>query len=162
MNLKDVGIQYIDVYFPKLEGRNEALNMKEADKRDIMDSALVLRRWRNTKNPFIVAEAMGIEIEYVNIDISILEGYSYYSKTKMQIKINSNLNKKRQMSICAHELGHIVLEHTGVTYYKDNDLEKEYCANLFGVAFLYLLNGYDYDDIINLPNYALQTILSKR
>lgn len=137
--------------------------MRLSDKIDIIDSALVLRQWKNTKDPFVIADAMKIEIIYCDVNLSVMEGYSYYSKTKMEIKINSNIRKQKQISVCAHELGHIIFKHTGKSYYKEINLkegEKEYCANLFAVAFLYLYNRYKYkSDIIYLSNYSLQTIL---
>ncbi len=136
--------------------------MQLSDKIDIINSALVLRQWQNTQDPFVIAKTMGIDIIYCDVDLSIMKGYSYYSKTKMEIKINSNISRRQQMSICAHELGHIIFRHTGKSYYKDDNLDREYCANLFAVAFLYLYNRYKYkNDIIDLSNYSLQTILDK-
>lgn len=136
--------------------------MELSDKNDIIDSALVLRQWKNTQNPFVIAKAMDIDITYCNVELSVMEGCSYYSKTYKEIKLNENLSEQKKINVCAHELGHITFEHTGKIYYKDNNRDKEYCANLFAVSFLYLYNVYKYkNDIINLSNYSLQTILDK-
>lgn len=137
------------------------MKLSLSDKTDIVNSALVLRQWKNTQDPFIVAEAMGIAVKYIDVGLSIMKGSIYYSgKANIELKINSNISNKEQKSVCAHELGHFILKHTGKNYYKDNNLEREYCANLFAVSFLYLYNRYKCkNDIINLTNYALQTIL---
>jgi len=136
--------------------------MQLPDKIDIINSALVLRQWKNTQDPFVIAKAMGIDIIYCDVGLSVMKGYGYYGKTTKEIKINSNISRKQQISICAHELGHIVFEHTGKSYYKDNNIDREYCANLFAVSFLYLYNRYKYmNDIINLSNFELQNILER-
>lgn len=72
-------------------------------------------------------------------------------------------------------MGHIVLNHTGKSYYKDTDLDREYCANLFAISFLCLYDGLykklykelytEYEsreDIINLSNFTIQTILERQ
>ena len=62
--------------------------------------------------------------------------------------------------LCAHELGHAVLNHPFKSSYKDSNLKNEYEANLFAVALLFD------DDLFNMPiidmsNYVLETILDK-
>lgn len=133
--------------------------MELADKDDIINSALVMRNWKNTQDPFVIAEAMGINVIYCDVDLSVMKGYAYYSESKKEIKINCNISKKQQISVCAHELGHVIFEHVGKSYYQDDNLDREYCANLFAVSFLYLYNKYYKSDIIDLSNYSLQTIL---
>lgn len=150
------------------------MKLSNKDKKDIINSALVLRQWQNTKNPFKIAKAMGIIIiPFRNGDLS-KKGYSYYGEDKKEIWINVNLSQKQQIAVCTHELGHIALEHAGNSYYKDPDLDKDYCADLFAMSFLCLYRGlyaelykelyakYQSDkDIINLSSFAIKTALEK-
>lgn len=129
--------------------------MTKEEKEKIIIAANILRFHQNTRNPFIIAESLGINIVYCDIDFSILKGYSYNGK---KIKINSRYNDTEQKVICAHELGHFVSEHIGKTAFKDNDLEREYCANLFAVALLF--NEFDFNcNLTEMSNYTLQSIL---
>lgn len=132
--------------------------MKEAYKENIIIAATVLRFHNNTRDPFIIAKSQGIEIVYCDLDPAVMKGSSYYSETQKIIKINQNCNYNQQRIICAHELGHIILQHMGNAYYKDNDIEREYCANLFAVTLLF--NNFDFNcDLTEIPGYALQLIL---
>lgn len=133
--------------------------MKKEYKEEIIIAATVLRFYKNTRDPFVIARALGIDIVYCDVDLSVLKGYSYIGQERKEIKINSRYNFEKQKIICAHELGHIVLEHMGKTYYMDNDLEKEYCANLFAVALLF--NNLDFNcSLMEMSNYTLQSILN--
>ena len=155
-------IHYIDIIYYNILDRKEenVMRLTLADKNDIIESALVIRQWMNTQDPFVVVRAMGIEPLSIDVEAYVIRGYSnYHNDNNIELRINPNLSEKEQIAVCAHELGHIVFQHTGKNYYKDNNLDREYCANLFAVAFLYLYNRYRIDDIINLTNFSLQTIL---
>ncbi len=150
------------------------MKLSNEDKVDIINSALVMRQWQNTKDPFKVAKAMGIKIRpFNNKDLS-KKGYSYYEENKKEIWININLSQKQKITVCTHELGHIVLKHAGKSYYKDPDLDKDYCADLFAISFLCLYDGLyiklykelyaEYESksgIINLSSFTIHTILER-
>lgn len=132
--------------------------MTKECKKNIIIAANVLRFYNNTRDPFIIAKSQGIDIVYCDIDTTVMKGASYYSESTKIITINKNYNYDKQKVICAHELGHIVLKHMGNAYYKDNDLEREDCANLFAVTLLF--NNFDFIcDLTEIPSYALQQIL---
>lgn len=132
--------------------------MLKQHKEDIIATAIILRCNYNTKDPFLIAKRLGIEIVYVDVDKKILKGASYYSDTRKEIKLNSNYTPCQQRVICAHELGHIILEHTGKNYYKGADSQKEYCANLFAVALLF--NKYSFNcELTDMSGYTLNLIL---
>lgn len=135
--------------------------MQLNDKNEAIDLALILRQQHNTQDPFVIAKAMNIKIIYVDVDLSVMRGYSYYySEDKMEMKINSNLSKKQQEYVCAHEIGHLRAKHKGKSNFKDKDLDREYYADLFAVSLLYLYNRFKCrKDILDLSSYALKTIL---
>lgn len=60
-----------------------------------------------TSNPFKLAERLGIAVVYEPLG-SI---HGYYSRTHRMkvIHINANLSCKKQLSTCAHELGHAIM-----------------------------------------------------
>lgn len=125
---------------------------------NIIVTSTILRFHNNTRDPFVIAEKQGIKITYCDLDPAIIKGSSYYSETKKEIRINKNFSYDKQKIICAHELGHIILKHMGNAYYKDNDLEREYCANLFAVTLLF--NNFDFNcSLTELTSYELQIIL---
>lgn len=80
------------------------MKLSDEDKKDIIDSALVLRQWRNTKNPFKVAKAMGIKIKPLNNNPS-MRGYSYYGEDKKEIWINPNLSYKEKNNCMYSRVG---------------------------------------------------------
>lgn len=103
-----------------------------------------------TNNPFKLCELLGIVVVFEQLG-SI---YGYYSKTNRfkVIHINENLPYLKQLSTCAHELGHAILhpeENTAFlkayTYFPTSKIEAE--ANEF---MLVLLFNQDLSDSITL------------
>lgn len=93
-----------------------------------------------TSNPFKLAEYLGIIVVFDPLG-SI---YGYYSRTHRikVLHINSNLSCERQLSTCAHELGHALLhpdENTAFlklkTFFSTDRIEVE--ANEFMVELLF-------------------------
>lgn len=93
-----------------------------------------------TNDPFVIAKQMGIIIVYEPLG-SILGYYSKSHRTKV-IHINESLPYEKQLSTCAHELGHSIL-HPGdnAAFLKANTLysteKHELEANLFVVELLF-------------------------
>lgn len=98
----------------------------------------------NTNDPFKIAECLGIKIVYEPLG-SILGYYSKSHRTKV-IHINASSCEQRQLSTCAHELGHAVLhpnENTAFlkanTLYSTDKIEVE--ANTFMIELLFNKSG---------------------
>lgn len=58
-----------------------------------------------TRNPFIIAEDLGINVLY-RTDIKNLKGMYRIIKRNRFIFINQNLSEQMQTIVCAHEIGH--------------------------------------------------------
>lgn len=93
-----------------------------------------------TSNPFKLAERMGITVVFEPLG-SI---YGYYSRSHRMkvIHINENLTSEKQLTTCAHELGHAILhpdENTAFliskTFFPTSKIEQE--ANEFMLALLF-------------------------
>ena len=57
-----------------------------------------------TNNPFKIAEYLGIDLKYVNLQH--LKGFYTYILKNRYIVINSNIDEISARIVCAHELGH--------------------------------------------------------
>lgn len=98
-----------------------------------------LSRKHNTRDPFILADALGILT--VTEPLGALNGY-YTKKYRIKIiHINSSLSKSEQRFACAHELGHALLHPdantpflTKYTYLSVDKYEIE--ANKFALELL--------------------------
>ena len=70
-------------------------------------------------NPFELARALGIEVIFEPLGDSM--GYFSRFKRTAIIHINESLPYKKQVSTCAHELGHVILHpDTNVAFLKSN------------------------------------------
>ena len=95
----------------------------------------------NTRNPFEIADSMGITILFRNLNN--LKGFYTISKRARYIVINENLDEYMQKVICAHELGHDRL-HRHFAAYKglqdyilyDMKSRPERDANIFAADVL--------------------------
>ena len=94
-----------------------------------------------TKNPFKLANSLGIVVKFV--DLGEVRGLFKKILKKKYIFINSKLNEFDQTLVCAHELGHAVL-HSSSEYQflidntkilRRSKLEDE--ANLFASYLLF-------------------------
>ena len=107
----------------------------------------------STRNPFKIAEELGIHVLY-NSEFQSLKGmYNVISQSRF-IFINSNLDEREQRTVCAHELGHDRLHRAfaKTTIYQefmlyDMQTRPEYEANIFASQLLI-----DSDEILSMIN----------
>ncbi|MEI3596869.1 MULTISPECIES: ImmA/IrrE family metallo-endopeptidase [unclassified Oceanobacillus] len=99
-----------------------------------------------TNNPFELAKALNIEVIFEPLGSSL--GYfSRFNRTSI-IHINESLPYEKQLTTCAHELGHVLLHpdlNTAFlkanTYYPTSKIEQE--ANEFMLELLFNQNNID-------------------
>lgn len=93
-----------------------------------------------TSNPYELARALGIEVVFEPLGDSM--GYfSRFNRTAI-IHINESLPCKKQITTCAHELGHVIL-HPDInvaflksnTYFSTSKIETD--ANEFMIELLF-------------------------
>lgn len=128
-------------------------------KENIILYARILRSVFETRDSCYIAKQLGYEIIFIDADIKFILANTYRTKeNKRKIIINSNFDEVSTQVLCAHELGHAVLNHDHKKNYKDKNIKNEYDVNLFAVSLLF-----DDDDfnmpIIKMSNYVLQQIL---
>lgn len=63
----------------------------------------------DTSCPLTLAKRLNVEVEFVNLGKKFLGFYSKKGRVPV-ITINNNVSEKQQLFICAHELGHHVLQ----------------------------------------------------
>ena len=95
-----------------------------------------------TRDPFKIAEALGIQIRFVELNHQ--KGFCKHILRNFFIFINSNLSREMQIMACAHELGHVLFHKDYLvddqvllemdTYDPKN--RTEYEANLFAASLL--------------------------
>lgn len=113
-----------------------------------------LVRKYGTRNPFRIAEALGLLI--VRTPLRGIRGFYQYIKRCGIIYIDSDLDERDACFVCAHEIGHALL-HRGCnrifmdshTYFAVNRYEVE--ANRFAVDLLY-----DDDDLRDFLEHPVQ------
>lgn len=129
--------------------------------RDFVIGILLEKALYSTNDPFEYAKKRNYIVTYEEMPF-YTRAYTYnYSKTgKKEIVINSIYDEISQKFFLAHELGHCRQGHSGKNYYKDNNLEREFQANLFAVCFLCDQEDFNmrFDE---MPNYVLETIIEK-
>lgn len=131
--------------------------------RDIKRLAQDLRYNYNTKDPFIIAEKFGIRTVISNVLPKDTKAYTIKSENYPTIiMINGSYERKSQVVLCAHELGHALLHEDGFNSFavtsKNAFKSVEYEANLFAVSLLF--NERDFNmKILNMSNYLLKQIL---
>lgn len=134
--------------------------MKKELLEKIIDASVIYRCFTNSRDPFVIAKALGIDIYFLDYDFSVLRGCSYFSKNIKEIKINAKYGDVERKIICAHELGHYVADHIGRNEFKGANPDKEHCANLFAVALLFDWSEFNCR-LTDMSSYALQSILDK-
>ena len=128
-----------------------------------------------TRDPFKIAEGLGIKVMFVD-DFKELKGVYRVIKRNRWIFINSNLSEWMQKVVCAHELGHDQLHRhlaTGdglmefVLY--DMASRPEYEANVLASEVLlsddeimeHLRNGYDAQQIACMMHSDINLVALK-
>ena len=96
----------------------------------------------DTRDPFAIAEGLGVHIKIVDNFVS-LKGMYRVILGERYIFLSGNLDEKTQRIVCAHELGHDQLHRTLATssiiqefMLYDMNSRPEYEANLFAAALL--------------------------
>jgi len=108
----------------------------------IHESALKLLKRCDSRNPFKIAEEIGVHVLFRN-DFVQLKGMYTIIKRNRFIFINANLDECKQRIICAHELGHDTIHREFAkekvlqefTLY-DMSTRPEYEANVFAAELL--------------------------
>ena len=121
---------------------------------DLKRTATSLVRKYGTRDPFRIADAMGISI--VRVPLNGIRGFYQYVKRCRIIYISSDLCEADARFVCAHELGHVLL-HRGYnrifmdshTYFPTSRYELE--ANRFAVDLLF-----DDDDLREFLEHPVQ------
>lgn len=101
----------------------------------------LIRRFR-TRDPFAIAEGLGIEVLFRD-DFGPLKGMYRVIKRNRFIFINASLSERMQRIVCAHELAHDQLHrHLGTTgslqefMLYDMSSKPEYEANILAAEIL--------------------------
>ena len=117
----------------------------------IHDEARQLVQRYGTRDPFRIAEELGIHVLYDN-DFKALKGMYKIIQRSRFIILNGNLSDRDQRTVCAHELGHDRLHrHFAKTsalqefMLYDMRSRPEYEANIFASELLI-----DDDDVFEL------------
>ena len=108
----------------------------------IRQQARTLVKRHGTRNPFIIADEMGVHIRFRN-DFAKLKGFYKVIDRSRFIFINASLDEHEQRVICAHELGHDSLHRTLAKFgilqelmLCDMKSRPEYEANVFAAEIL--------------------------
>lgn len=95
-----------------------------------------------SRNPFVVADEMGINIKYIN-DFKTLKGMYTVILRNRFIFINAALTEEIQKIVCAHEIGHDVMHSfmakmgaVSETTLFDTKNSFEFEANVFAAELL--------------------------
>lgn len=98
-----------------------------------------LIRKHQTRNPFELADALGINVLFE--ELGTINGYYNKPLRMKQIHINCNLDQQMRLFTCAHELGHSILHPNASTpFLRSNTLlsvdKLEIEANEFATLLL--------------------------
>ena len=114
----------------------------------------IVRRYTlkyNTRNPFKLAELLGIEIQ---LGTPGCDGCYMFLKNHRYIFLDQNLNGSELLQVMAHELGHAILHRKQNCYFIRNktlllNSKTELEANLFAAELLI-----DDDIVLEHPEYT--------
>ncbi|MGO0904960.1 ImmA/IrrE family metallo-endopeptidase [Clostridioides difficile] len=96
-----------------------------------------------TNNPFELCEKLDVTIKFKNYNPEGMKAYYTDVFGEKTIYLNSNFTEESQAILCAHELGHIILEHKGINHFDSSDSKLEHEANIFALYLLFDENKYD-------------------
>ncbi len=105
--------------------------------RPAAEAERLVRRF-HTRDPFFLAEALGITVIFLDT-LSHLRGFYKKIQRNAYLFINAALSDEERRVVCAHELGHARLHRDvgGALRLADGgDGRREYEANLFAAALL--------------------------
>ena len=129
----------------------------------------------NTRDPFQIAEGLGVTIMFRD-DFKNLKGMYKVILRNRYVFINSNLEPEMQALVCAHELGHDLFHRVFlkssvfqefVLY--DTKSKPEYEANIFAselllddeVVYSFFKEGYDVYQIATILGIDINLLLIK-
>ncbi len=108
----------------------------------ITNLAMQLQRRFDTRNPFRIAERLGIDVIYTD-QLKRLKGMYRVIKRNRFIILNSKNSERMSRIVCAHELGHDQLHRrfAGEQALQEFELydmstRREYEANIFAAGLL--------------------------
>ena len=109
--------------------------------KEIIDLANDIKNTWKTKNPFEIAEHLGIFVIFCDSRRKDFTAQTIQTDGYPTIvSINKRYSTIGKSVLCAHELGHALL-HTGTNHFKVTEANVrtnvEYEANLFAVALLF-------------------------
>lgn len=108
---------------------------------EIIDLANDIKTTWKTKNPFEIADRLGILVMIRDSKVKDFTAQTIQTDGyPTMISINKRYSDTGKSVLCAHELGHALL-HTGTNHFKVTESNMrtnvEYEANLFAVALLF-------------------------
>lgn len=116
----------------------------------------------SSNDPGKVCEVLNIPIRKITLNPNIYPAYTTNINGKAIISLNTKYTLSSQLVLCAHELAHALLHNDN--YYNGFDgenMQQEYEANLFAVAFIF--SEEQYDEFIvplnKMSNFELKSIL---
>ena len=128
-----------------------------------------------TRDPFKIAEAIGVKVMFVD-NFEKLKGVYRVIKRNRWIFIDSNLSERMQRIVCAHELGHDQLHRhlakgDGLMEFVLYDMASrpEYEANILAAQILlpddevleHIYNGYDAEQIARIMDSDINLVALK-
>lgn len=122
--------------------------------RDIEKEIKKLNETYGTLNPYELADAMGVEIHYM--ELGSTRGLFYHSRRIKQIALSNTLTEWTERFVLAHEIGHLVMhpQHNApflsTTFFSKDRYEME--ANAFALHMLI-----SDDDLKEYPEYTVDT-----
>lgn len=131
-----------------------------------IETALSLKEKYGTNNPFLLCDCLDICYLFLELPPHIKGFYSLIDGSKI-LFINTSVQEKERMAVCAHELGHALLHEKSnaifmseKTYHICSKFERE--ADLFSAYLLLDELEPDRQDAVTLENIACATGLPLR
>jgi Zn-dependent peptidase ImmA (M78 family) len=110
----------------------------------------------NTNSPYQLCELLDIEV--FKCELGTIKGYYHHAYRIKQIYLNSNLSRREEKLVLAHELGHAIMHpNSNTPFFKANTftsidkLEKQ--ANTFAMHCLISDN-----DLYECSNYTVSQL----
>lgn len=150
--------------------------MKETEQyfKKISDEAEHLVKKFSSRNPFVIAEALGIHVMFV--PLNHLKGVYKVIKNSSFIILNQNSHDKLNKIVCAHELGHHIIHHEiavddiiSESFIYDMSRRYELEANIFACQLLlddktvveYIKEGFDIEKIAKATETDINLVALK-
>lgn len=126
---------------------------------NIKEAVENLKNIYKTNDPFEICNYLGINIKLVNYNPSYKACFVEIFDNRI-IYINSKFLEKSKSILCAHELGHIILNHQNINHFESENTELEREANLFALYMLFDESEFDMK-FENMNSYLVKCILDK-